>query len=104
MKNIGVVVLITLFLLGLAPQAARAQGYETQWISIGSLQNWYANMGAEIEEGRVKKQQDGLQWEAIYANQDMQAAKGLAAESDRILAFGSFYTVAGALETLRKSP
>lgn len=77
MKTIGVSVLITLFLLGLVPQAARAQGYETQWISIGSLQNWYANMGSEIEEGRVKKQQDGLQWEAIYANQDMQAAKGL---------------------------
>ena len=34
----------------------------------------------------------------------MQAAKGVAAESDRILAFGSFYTVAGALETLRKKP
>jgi len=34
----------------------------------------------------------------------MQAAKGLAAESDRILAFGSFYTVAGALEALRKKP
>jgi dihydrofolate synthase / folylpolyglutamate synthase len=34
----------------------------------------------------------------------MQAAKGDAAESDRILAFGSFYTVAGALEALRKKP
>lgn len=34
----------------------------------------------------------------------MQVAKGLAAESDRILAFGSFYTVAGALEALRKKP
>lgn len=34
----------------------------------------------------------------------MQAAKGQAAESDRILVFGSFYTVAGALEALgRKS-
>lgn len=32
----------------------------------------------------------------------MLAAKGLAAESDRILAFGSFYTVAGALEALGK--
>ena len=31
----------------------------------------------------------------------MQAAKGQAAESDRILAFGSFYTVAGALQALR---
>ena len=34
----------------------------------------------------------------------MHAAKGLAAESDRILVFGSFYTVAGALEALRKKP
>ncbi|UCV02855.1 bifunctional tetrahydrofolate synthase/dihydrofolate synthase [Dechloromonas denitrificans] len=34
----------------------------------------------------------------------MQAAKGGAAESDRILAFGSFYTVAGALQALRKKP
>lgn len=32
----------------------------------------------------------------------MQAAKGQAAESDRILAFGSFHTVAGALVALRK--
>jgi dihydrofolate synthase/folylpolyglutamate synthase len=32
----------------------------------------------------------------------MQAAKGQAGESDRILAFGSFHTVAGALEVLRK--
>ena len=36
--------------------------------------------------------------------QAMQAAKGLAAESDRILVFGSFYMVAGALEALRKKP
>jgi dihydrofolate synthase / folylpolyglutamate synthase len=34
----------------------------------------------------------------------MQAAKGQAGESDRILAFGSFYTVAGALQALRKKP
>lgn len=34
----------------------------------------------------------------------MQSARGQAAEGDRILAFGSFYTVAGALETLRKKP
>ncbi len=32
----------------------------------------------------------------------MQAAKGQAGESDRIFAFGSFHTVAGALEVLRK--
>ncbi len=34
----------------------------------------------------------------------MQAAKGQAAESDRILVFGSFLTVAGALEALRAKP
>jgi dihydrofolate synthase/folylpolyglutamate synthase len=33
----------------------------------------------------------------------MRAARGRAAESDRILAFGSFYTVAGALQTLKSS-
>lgn len=34
----------------------------------------------------------------------MKAAKGLAGESDRILAFGSFLTVAGALNALRENP
>ena len=34
----------------------------------------------------------------------LQAAKGQAAESDRILVFGSFLTVAGALEALRAKP
>ncbi len=34
----------------------------------------------------------------------MQAAKGQASESDRILIFGSFLTVAGALEALRAKP
>ncbi|RIX46954.1 MAG: bifunctional tetrahydrofolate synthase/dihydrofolate synthase [Rhodocyclales bacterium GT-UBC] len=38
------------------------------------------------------------------AQDAMQAAKGRAGESDRILAFGSFYTVAGALQALRKKP
>lgn len=34
----------------------------------------------------------------------MRSAKGMAAESDRILAFGSFYTVAGAMRVLREKP
>ena len=34
----------------------------------------------------------------------MQAVKGQAAESDRIIVFGSFLTVAGALEALRAKP
>ncbi|WP_295003006.1 bifunctional tetrahydrofolate synthase/dihydrofolate synthase [uncultured Dechloromonas sp.] len=37
------------------------------------------------------------------AQEAMQAAKGQASESDRILAFGSFHTVAGALEALGKT-
>jgi hypothetical protein len=76
MKNLVTFASI-LLLLVLAPSASRAQGYETQWMSVGSLHNWYANMGCEKEEGHALKQQDGLQWEAIYLNQDMQAAKGL---------------------------
>ncbi len=51
--------------------------FSTKWMSIGSLQSWYSNMGCEIEEGRVKVQQDGLRWPAIYPYQDMEAAKGL---------------------------
>jgi len=65
---------ITLFLL--ISSAAQAQ-FATKWMAVGSLQSWYSNMGCEIEEGRVKVQQDGLQWPAIYPYQDMEAAKGL---------------------------
>ncbi|MEK6570231.1 MAG: hypothetical protein AABZ61_02610, partial [Bacteroidota bacterium] len=50
---------------------------ETKWMSVGSLQSWYSSMGCEIEEGRVKVQQDGLRWPAIYKYVDMEAAKAL---------------------------
>lgn len=53
----------------------RAQ--ENTWMSAGSLHNWYSSVGSEIEEGRIKEQQDGLQWPAVYQYQDMQAAKAL---------------------------
>ncbi|KAB2922455.1 MAG: T9SS type A sorting domain-containing protein [Bacteroidetes bacterium] len=65
---------ITVLLLALAA-AVTAQG--SKWMSVGSLQNWYSEYGCEIEEGRVKVQQDGLRWPAIYQYQDAQAAKGL---------------------------
>ena len=45
-------------------------------MSVGSLHNWYSEIGSEIEEGFVKQQQYGMQWPALYANQDIQAAKG----------------------------
>jgi hypothetical protein len=76
MKNL-VMLLAAASVLLMTTSASRAQVYETTWMSVGTLHNWYANMGCEKEEGRVLKQQDGLQWDAIYANQDMQAAKGM---------------------------
>jgi hypothetical protein len=52
-----------------------AQTYK--WMSVGSLHNWYSEMGCEIEHGRVPHQQDGLQWPANLRYQDSQCAKGL---------------------------
>lgn len=46
-------------------------------MSVGSLHSWFSSMGSEVEEGRVKVQQDGLRWPAIYKWQDMEAAKGM---------------------------
>jgi hypothetical protein len=54
-----------------------ASAQNSKWMSVGSLHNWYSEYGCEIEEGRVKVQQDGLRWPAIYKYQDAQAAKGL---------------------------
>lgn len=51
--------------------------YAIKWMSVGSLHNWYSEIGSEIEEGFVLRQQYGLQWPAIYANQDIQCAKAL---------------------------
>jgi len=76
MKKLSMAGVFFLILLAL-PNTSRAQNYETTWMSVGSLHNWYANMGCEIEEGRYLKQQDGLMWEAIYPNQDIQAMKGM---------------------------
>ena len=48
-----------------------------KWMSVGSLHNWYSEMGCEKEHGREPHQQDGLQWPAILRVQDSQCAKGL---------------------------
>lgn len=50
--------------------------YTVKWLSVGSLHNWYSEIGSEIEHGNLKVQQCGMQWPAIYNRQDMQAAKG----------------------------
>ena len=51
--------------------------YAVKWMSVGSLHNWYSEIGCEVEEGFIKEQQYGLQWPAIHPHQDMQAAKAL---------------------------
>lgn len=49
---------------------------KVNWLSSGSLQNWFSEKGWEIEEGNVREQQYGLRWPAQYNRQDNQAAKG----------------------------
>ncbi|HNR66402.1 MAG TPA: hypothetical protein PKN04_03390 [bacterium] len=46
-------------------------------LKIGTLQSWYFEPGCEPEEAFLKIQQTGLEWPALYANQDHQAAKAL---------------------------
>jgi hypothetical protein len=50
--------------------------YRNVWMSAGSLHNWYSEIGSELEEAFVLRQQYGMQWPAIYRFQDMQAARG----------------------------
>ena len=71
----SILILSFLFFLTL-PITSYAQ-QSPQWMSVGSLHNWYSPMGCEEEEGFVQEQQYGLQWPAIYKHQDMQAAKAL---------------------------
>src|SRR5512140_893220 len=64
-------------LLVLSATAYAQLPFKTKWMTAGSLHDWYASTGCEIEEGRVTNQQDGLRWPAFYKYQDSQAAKGL---------------------------
>jgi hypothetical protein len=63
----------------------------SKWMSVGSLHNWYSEYGCEIEEGRVKVQQDGLRWPAIYQYQDAQAAKAFWIGTTNYTDAGGFY-------------
>jgi len=70
------VISVIVAVLFIGSQSVVAQTYK--WMAIGSLHNWYSEMGCEIEVGRPgANQQDGLQWPAILRKQDSQAAKGL---------------------------
>ncbi|MCB0281698.1 MAG: hypothetical protein H6627_03585 [Calditrichae bacterium] len=68
---------LILGLLVTLPLIANAQ-FTNRWMAVGSLHNWFSEIGNEIEVGRTPSspQQDGLQWPAIYSYQDNQAAKG----------------------------
>lgn len=65
---------------------------ENNWLSVGSLHNWYSSRGSEIEEGFLPAQQYGLQWNAIAPSQDIQASKGFwIGATDFTDQNGSFY-------------
>lgn len=52
-------------------------GQQTKWMNAGGLQNFYVDIGNEIEIARALGQQDGLRYPAIYPGMDSQAAKGM---------------------------
>jgi len=51
--------------------------YQTNWLSGGSLHNWYSEIGSEVEHGLRNVQQFGMRWPGIFSYQDMQAANAL---------------------------
>jgi hypothetical protein len=72
----GMITLLVLLIIAAGANASAQQ--EVKWLAAGSLQNWFSNLGCEIEVGRssAADQQDGLQWPGWYPYQDCQAAKG----------------------------
>lgn len=68
--------LAAIFLSAISFSTARGQ-ITYDWIDVGSLHNFYSNVGTEIEQGFISEQQSGLRWPAIYRSQDAQAAKSL---------------------------
>lgn len=73
-KAAVLILLLSMFIYMATPIHSYAQ-YTVKWLSVGSLHNWYSEIGSEIEHGNLKVQQCGMQWPAIYNRQDMQAAK-----------------------------
>ncbi|MCC5925143.1 MAG: T9SS type A sorting domain-containing protein [Bacteroidetes bacterium] len=68
--------LIALIVLMGVSNSATAQT-QPRWLSVGSLNNFFMPVGNEREHALVTQQQFGLQWPAVYNNQNSQAAKGL---------------------------
>lgn len=73
--RIPILLLLLTVLIGM-PETTFAQVHK--WVKIGSLYDWFADEGCEIEEGDIKNQQQrGLSWPSQYQKQDCQAAKAL---------------------------
>lgn len=72
----GTALFVTILLVTGAFHSAEAQ-FRTNWLSAGSLHNWYSEVGSEIEHGLRSFQQFGMRYPGIYPYQDMQAAKAL---------------------------
>ena len=68
-------ILLIMLIMSLAVVSHGATRYK--WITIGSLQNFYYDTGAEWESIVYGRQQWGFTWESFYRDQDMQAAKGM---------------------------
>lgn len=71
----GAIALMILFSLWTTVDNATAQ--QTKWLEAGALQNFYVDLGNEIEIARGLNQQDGFRYPAIYPVMDSQAAKGM---------------------------
>jgi hypothetical protein len=69
----AILLLLSLFFI---PNKTEAQ-YNNKWMTAGSFQDFYSEIGCEPEESFVKQQQYGGQWPAIHPNQDSKAARGL---------------------------
>jgi hypothetical protein len=70
--------LLLLLILFIGIQFITYGQFKNVYMSVGSLHNWYSEIGSELEEaGFIKSQQFGMQWPAIYSYQDMQAARGM---------------------------
>jgi len=79
-EKIGINVFVIALILFMAVWVNNSQAqFRYKWMSVGSLHNWFSEVGCEVEEGRSSQanQQDGLQWPAILKYQDSQAAKAL---------------------------
>ena len=56
---------LCLFLFWAFPGNIYAQ-YENAWMNVGSLHNWYSEIGSEVEHGWVGSQQYGLRSMALH--------------------------------------